>query len=147
MYYITRKHVSYWHDTKRILFCVKEAVKMSSEVHRGSTNADQRGVKRDAACCDGTARYHIDRVERRVDEEGPRFFPASIWDSRNRLAALHRILLHDLQSALGLFLRRRTWLDNHQAMLRHSESSNYRRSYGSLCETLRDYYLYFSSLK
>lgn len=103
---------------------------MSSEMRRGATNADQRGVKRDAACCDGTARCHIDRVERRVGEKGPGFFPASIWDSRNRLAALHRILLRDLQSALalGLFLRKRTWLDNHQAMLRHSETSNYRKA-------------------
>lgn len=109
-------------------FCVKEAVKISSEVRRGSTNADQQGVKRDTACRDnGRARCHIDRVERRVGEKGPGFFPASIWDSRNRLAALHRILLRDLQSALalGLFLRRRTRLDNHQAMLRHSETSNY----------------------
>lgn len=41
---------------------VKEAVKMSSKVRRGSTNGDQRGVKRNAACCDGTARCHIDRI-------------------------------------------------------------------------------------
>lgn len=81
---------------------------MSSEVRRGSTNADQQGVKRDATCCDGIARCHIDRVERRVGEEGPGFFPASIWDSRNRLVALHRILLRDLQSALARTLSKKT---------------------------------------
>lgn len=48
------------------------------EVRRSSTNTDQRGVKHEVACCDGTVRCHIDRAERRVDKE--KSF-AAIWDS------------------------------------------------------------------
>lgn len=58
---------------------VKEAVKMSSKVRRGPTNGDQRGVKRNAACCDGTARCHIDRIREKGRQRGPGSFFTLIW--------------------------------------------------------------------
>lgn len=75
----------------------------ASKMRRSSQNADQRGVKRDAACC-ATAQHVVTLTESKEEGRQRRarvLRHKSIWDSRNRLAALHRILLRDLQSALA----------------------------------------------